>query len=106
MQLLAIGFVVSQTQYSTSLHIENVLEIRLHLQANQIVLDTAPVDMLDAVDANMFEVMDDLLTAGTETTSTTLLWGLLYLILHPEIQAKCRLEISQVSTNMKHYWTT
>ncbi|KAK2172071.1 hypothetical protein NP493_995g00020 [Ridgeia piscesae] len=46
-------------------------------------------------DANMFEVIDDLFLAGTETTGTTLYWGLLYLILHPEIQAKCRLEMSQ-----------
>ncbi|KAK2176565.1 hypothetical protein NP493_655g00003 [Ridgeia piscesae] len=46
-------------------------------------------------DANMFEVIDDLFLAGTDTTSTTLLWGLLYLILYPEIQAKCRLEILQ-----------
>ena len=61
--------------------------------------------MLDAVDANMFEVIDDLFLAGTETTSTTLRWGILYLILHPEIQTKCRLEISQVSTNTKHYST-
>ena len=61
--------------------------------------------MLDAVDANMFEVIDDLFLAGTETTSTTLRWGLLYLILNPEVQAKCRLEILQVSSNTKHYWT-
>ena len=61
--------------------------------------------MLDAIDANMFEIIDDLFLAGTETTSTTLRWGLIYLILHPEIQAKCRLEMSQVSTNTKHYWT-
>ena len=71
----------------------------LHLQANHIALLFTPVDMFDAVDANMFEVINDLFLAGTETTSTALRWGLLYLILHPEIQAKCRLEMSQVSTN-------
>jgi len=90
----------STLAYNSSLPKENVLEIRLHLQANHLVLGIAPVDMLDAVDANMFEVIDDLFLAGTETTGTTLYWGLLYLILHPEIQAKCRLEMSQVRTNM------
>ena len=77
----------------------------MHLQAHHIVLRIAPVDMLDATDANMFEVIDDLFMAGTETTSATLVWGLLYLILHPEVQAKCRLEMSQVSTNTKHLLT-
>ena len=57
--------------------------------------------MLDAVGANMFEVIDDLFFAATGTISTTLRWGLLFLILHPEIQTNCRLEISQVCINTK-----
>ena len=35
----------------------------------------------------------DFLLAGTETSSTTLKWLVLYLTLHQEVQARCRQEI-------------
>ncbi|CAG04833.1 unnamed protein product [Tetraodon nigroviridis] len=38
----------------------------------------------------------DLLTAGTVTTTTTLHWGLLYMIYYPHIQEKVHAEISAV----------
>ncbi|KFP13806.1 cytochrome P450 2J2 isoform X2 [Egretta garzetta] len=38
----------------------------------------------------------DLLFAGTETTSTTLRWALLYMAMHPEIQARVQAEIDAV----------
>ncbi|KAK2835780.1 hypothetical protein Q5P01_016264 [Channa striata] len=38
----------------------------------------------------------DLFLAGTETTSTTLQWALVYLIVNPEVQAKVQAEIDRV----------
>uniref|UniRef100_A0A673AAA1 Cytochrome P450, family 2, subfamily P, polypeptide 6 n=1 Tax=Sphaeramia orbicularis TaxID=375764 RepID=A0A673AAA1_9TELE len=38
----------------------------------------------------------DLFGAGTETTATTLLWGLLYMIYYPQIQEKVQAEIDAV----------
>ena len=37
---------------------------------------------------NLENVLVGLFIAGSETTSTTLNWGMLYMILHPEIQKK------------------
>ncbi|KAJ8357962.1 hypothetical protein AAFF_G00047880, partial [Aldrovandia affinis] len=38
----------------------------------------------------------DLFVAGTETTSTTLNWGLLYMINYPDLQEKVQAEIDRV----------
>ncbi|NXQ22950.1 CP2DK protein, partial [Peucedramus taeniatus] len=45
---------------------------------------------------NLRLVTMDLFTAGSETTSTTLRWALLYMLLHPEIQSKVQAEIDRV----------
>ena len=48
----------------------------------------------------MLRVIQDLFLAGSETTSTTLDWALLYMIEYPEIQRKCQQEIEQVVNNI------
>ena len=41
-------------------------------------------------------VIYDLFAAGTETTTVSLMWALLFLLHHPEVQAKCYREICTV----------
>ncbi|NXF75975.1 CP2DH protein, partial [Sclerurus mexicanus] len=45
---------------------------------------------------NLRVVTADLFAAGSETTTTTLRWALLYMLLHPEIQSKVQAEIDNV----------
>ncbi|KAL8202300.1 UNVERIFIED_CONTAM: Cytochrome P450 2J2, partial [Gekko kuhli] len=45
---------------------------------------------------NMLQSTIDLFFAGTETTSTTLRWALLYMAIYPEVQAKVQAEIDSV----------
>ncbi|KGL88151.1 Cytochrome P450 2D17, partial [Charadrius vociferus] len=45
---------------------------------------------------NLRLVTADLFVAGSETTSTTLRWAILYMLLHPEIQRKVQAEIDKV----------
>uniref|UniRef100_A0A667XN57 Cytochrome P450, family 2, subfamily P, polypeptide 6 n=1 Tax=Myripristis murdjan TaxID=586833 RepID=A0A667XN57_9TELE len=71
----------------------------------------SPRDYIDCFLAEMGEVEDpdsgfdlenlcyctlDLFAAGTETTATTLHWGLLYMIYYPHIQEKVQAEIDSV----------
>ncbi|XP_063162790.1 cytochrome P450 2J4-like [Candoia aspera] len=45
---------------------------------------------------NMVQSIFDLFLGGTETSSTTLNWGLLYMVLYPDIQAKVQKEMDTV----------
>ncbi|XP_013366914.1 PREDICTED: cytochrome P450 2D4-like isoform X1 [Chinchilla lanigera] len=47
-------------------------------------------------DENLRLVVADLFTAGTVTTSTTLAWALLLMILHPDVQRRVQQEIDEV----------
>ena len=48
-------------------------------------------------EGNMLRVIHDLFIAGSETTTTTLDWALLFMIEHPDVQRKCQQEIEKVS---------
>ncbi|XP_039607781.1 cytochrome P450 2B4-like [Polypterus senegalus] len=51
-------------------------------------------------DENLIITIGDLFLAGSDTTTTTVRWGLLYMTQHPEIQEKCFQEIiSKVGFN-------
>ncbi|XP_066489655.1 cytochrome P450 2D6-like [Tiliqua scincoides] len=45
---------------------------------------------------NLINVLFDLFAAGTETTTSTILWGLLFMVLYPEVQNKVHEEIDNV----------
>jgi len=48
-----------------------------------------PHETADGFDEqNLVPCVLDLFLAGTETTSTTLSWGIIYLITYPEVQGK------------------
>ncbi|XP_056384387.1 cytochrome P450 2J6-like isoform X2 [Hyla sarda] len=51
---------------------------------------------------NLFTCMVDLFVAGTETTSSTLEWSLLYMMMNPDIQEKCREEIDKIRGDREH----
>uniref|UniRef100_A0A669PWI5 Cytochrome P450 family 2 subfamily J member 2 n=1 Tax=Phasianus colchicus TaxID=9054 RepID=A0A669PWI5_PHACC len=50
----------------------------------------------DFCEDNLVACAFDLLFAGTETTSTTIRWALLYMAMYPEIQARVQAEIDAV----------
>ncbi|XP_069823407.1 cytochrome P450 2D17-like [Dendropsophus ebraccatus] len=47
-------------------------------------------------EGNLLMTTYDLFVGGTETTSTTLRWALLYMILYPDVQSKVQKEIDEV----------
>lgn len=45
---------------------------------------------------NLINTLNDLFLAGAETSSTTLTWGMLYMVRHPEVQKKVQEELDEV----------
>ncbi|CAJ1060177.1 cytochrome P450 2J6-like [Xyrichtys novacula] len=86
--------------------------VEIKVEEHRESLDpSSPRDYIDCFLAEMGEVEDkdngfdienlcactlDLFAAGTETTSMTLYWGLLYMIYYPHIQEKVQAEIDTV----------
>ncbi|XP_057219386.1 cytochrome P450 2B4-like [Triplophysa rosa] len=87
--------------------------IREAVEEHRITLD--PENLRDFIDAylvemekqkshedstfhemNMVMTVSDLFLAGTDTTATTIRWGLIFLTQHPDIQERCQEEIVQV----------
>ena len=58
--------------------------------------------MIVLSDEMIFQSIMDLFFAGTESTSTTLMWMFLFLVKNPHIQSRCRQEILQVSAALRH----
>ncbi|XP_072263162.1 cytochrome P450 2J6-like [Pyxicephalus adspersus] len=51
---------------------------------------------------NLFTCVGDLFIAGTETTSASLEWSLLYMMTYPDIQEKCRAEVDKIRGDRDH----
>ncbi|XP_029939433.1 cytochrome P450 2J6-like [Salarias fasciatus] len=90
--------------------VNNFIEIRIK-EHKENLDPSSPRDYIDAFLVEMGETEDkesgfhltnlcacvlDLFGAGTETTATTLNWGLLYMIYYPDIQEKVQAEIDAV----------
>ncbi|KAM9239402.1 cytochrome P450 2J2 [Leptosomus discolor] len=59
-------------------------------------VSNAEQTLLHFHEENLVACVLDLLFAGTETTSTTIRWAVLYMVLYPEIQARVQAEIDTV----------
>ncbi|CAH1791288.1 unnamed protein product [Owenia fusiformis] len=53
-------------------------------------------DKTHLTEENVFQLIVDLFEAGTETTKTSLTWGVLHMTQHPHIQDKCHKELEIV----------
>ncbi|XP_068115658.1 cytochrome P450 2J6-like isoform X2 [Hyperolius riggenbachi] len=67
-------------------------------------LDKEPEDGQKSTfsDENLFSCVNDLFVAGTETTSASLEWCLVYMMAFPDIQEKCRKEIDSIRGDREH----
>ncbi|XP_072051725.1 cytochrome P450 2U1-like [Amphiura filiformis] len=74
--------------------------IDMYLDIQEKTQDENPDNAELFDDENLLACISDLFAAGTETSSTTLKWGLLYMVLQPDIQEKIHAEMdSEVGRN-------
>ncbi|XP_059111986.1 cytochrome P450 2J5-like isoform X5 [Peromyscus eremicus] len=71
-----------------------LLDEAIYLQAS--VMGRYPDNTTSFNEENLIFSTLDLFLAGTETTSTTLRWALLYMALYPDVQEKVQTEIDRV----------
>ncbi|XP_015253799.1 PREDICTED: cytochrome P450 2J6-like [Cyprinodon variegatus] len=69
---------------------------RDYIDAFLIEMENHKESNLGFTESNLAFCSFDLFLAGTETTATTLLWALLFLAKHPEVQEKVHAEIEKV----------
>uniref|UniRef100_A0A3P8PI55 Uncharacterized protein n=1 Tax=Astatotilapia calliptera TaxID=8154 RepID=A0A3P8PI55_ASTCA len=67
-----------------------------YIDAFLIKMENLNESDLGFTETNLVLCSADLFLAGTETTATTLLWALVFLIRHPDIQEKVQAEIDNV----------
>jgi len=53
-------------------------------------------NIIISIEEQLITVLMDLFLAGAETTSNTLEFAILYMVLHPDIQARVQAEIDEV----------
>ncbi|NWY29594.1 CP2J2 protein, partial [Pheucticus melanocephalus] len=98
--------------HQTILKSWKVLENFMQEQINKHKEDWNPSEIRDYIDSYLLEISKDdsntfkeehlmacsldLMFAGTETTASTLRWALLFMAIHPEIQARVQAEIDAV----------
>ncbi|XP_077990661.1 cytochrome P450 2J6-like [Glandiceps talaboti] len=61
---------------------------------DMFIKDLRPVG--EDKDQDLVQSTIDLFAAGTETSSTTILWGIVFLVRHPQIQQKVHMELDRV----------
>ncbi|KAM7419370.1 hypothetical protein PAMA_016480 [Pampus argenteus] len=61
-----------------------------------LVQKAAGVEDHSFTEEYLFYIIGDLFIAGTDTTTSTVLWFLLYMALHPDVQDKVQAEIDEV----------
>merc|ERR1711923_315859 len=83
---------------SKMIHVINDHKLDIDYQNPRDFIDVYLAHMRENADSSFNDeqlvvVCLDLIEAGTDTTSTTLLWSVLYMALYPKIQKKCQAEI-------------